>query len=66
MRFEVADFQSDKSAGRTELDARFTLNVFLGDESGKEPIRSYRTKTSLVKGPDRMWYLNTGTLPAES
>ncbi|MBV8313359.1 MAG: hypothetical protein JOZ53_00215 [Planctomycetaceae bacterium] len=66
LRFEVADFQSDKSAGRAALDARFTLNVFLGDEPGKEPIRSYRTKTGLIKGPDRMWYLNKGTLPAES
>ncbi len=66
LRFVVADFQSDKSAGRSALDARFTLNVFLGDESGKEPIRSYWTKTGLIKGPDRMWYLNKGTLPAES
>jgi len=66
LRFEVADFQSDMSAGRTALDARFTLKVFLGDETSNEPIRSYWTKTGLVKGPDRMWYLNTGTLPAES
>ena len=66
LRFEVADLQSDTSAGRTALDARFTLNVFLGDESDTEPFRSYWTQTGLVKGPDRMWYLNKGTLPAES
>ena len=66
LRFEVADFQSDKSAGQTALDAKFTLNVFLGDKQDKPPLQSYWIKMGLVKGPDRMWYLNKGTLPSET
>ena len=36
-----------------------------GAVRAKAPSRSFRVETSLVKGQDRMWYLNEGFLPGE-
>jgi hypothetical protein len=62
LSFAVTDFQSERSSGQTSLEARFTLNVFRRS-APNAPIASYPMKVGLVKGPDRMWYLNSGTLP---
>jgi hypothetical protein len=66
LRFKVESFTSGKSAGQTAVNAKYTLKVFRGEpESGNKELVSYVVSTSLVKGPDRMWYLNSGTLPTE-
>ena len=64
--FQVENFASDKSVGQTSLFAKYTLKVFKGDPGpGNKELASYQISTRLVKGPDRMWYLTSGTLPTE-
>ena len=64
LKFQVEDFRAEKSAGKTTLPAKFTVNVFIRGEQSSGAVGSYRVDTGLVKGPDKMWYLNDGTLPA--
>jgi hypothetical protein len=65
LKFEVAEFNSEKSAGMTVLTAKFTIKVYRGEPSPASEVASYLISSGLVKGPDRMWYLNNGTLPPE-
>ena len=60
--FDVREFQSDKSAGQTEVEADFVVQVRPRGEDATL-LQEARVKTTFVKGPDRMWYLNIGTLP---
>ncbi len=57
---EVADFKSEKSAGQTEIDADYTAQVL--SPGRPEPVANYRVSLRLVRGSDRMWYLEKGTL----
>ncbi len=61
--FKVADFKSEKSAGKSAIEATFTIQIFARGQESEEPLKSLRYKSGLVKGPDNMWYLNRGTLP---
>jgi hypothetical protein len=61
--FEIANFKSEKSAGKSRIDAAFTLNVFVRGRRSAGPIHTIPVSTTLVKGPDNMWYLENGTLP---
>lgn len=63
LKFQVDDFKSEKSAGKSEIDARFTVKVFVRGRLAEGPVGTFPVETSLVKGPDRMWYLDKGTLP---
>lgn len=63
--FEVAEFDSDKSAGSTRVDAQYIVRVFVRGRKAEGPIEVANIRTELVKGPDRMWYLTDGTLPGE-
>jgi hypothetical protein len=66
LHFKVENFTSQKSVGATAVSAKYTLKVFKGEPGpGSKELISYLVSTSLVKGPDRMWYLNSGTLPTE-
>ncbi|SIO00077.1 hypothetical protein SAMN05444166_1982 [Singulisphaera sp. GP187] len=60
--FSVQDFKSEKSAGLTHLEAKFTLQVQERDQM-TSPGRTFPTTIRLVKGPDKMWYLEDGTMP---
>ncbi len=60
--FQVDDFQAEKSAGMTEIDARFRLRVLVRGRRGEGPIWNLHLERSFVRGPDGMWYLNDGTL----
>ncbi len=61
--FQVDDFLAEKSAGMTEIDARFRLRVLVRGRRGEGPIGgSMLLERSFVRGPDGMWYLNEGTL----
>lgn len=63
LKFQIEDFRSEKSAGLTHINATYTVNVTIRGQHDVGPVASTRVSMSLVKGPDRMWYLNKGTLP---
>jgi hypothetical protein len=63
--FEIHSFKSDKSAGQSEVDGSYTVDVYLRGKKGEGALESVRVKTDFVRGPDRMWYLNDGTLPED-
>lgn len=62
LTFSIAEFQSERSSGLTEVDVKFTLNVFRRNQPN-QPLATFPMTMGLVKGPDRMWYLNRGTIP---
>ena len=59
---EVVDFKSDKSAGLNELEAAYTARVRRRGVSDS-PVATYNLSVRLVRGSDKMWYLDSGTLP---
>jgi hypothetical protein len=63
LKFQVEEFQSHKSAGRVQIDVTFTVRVYIRGRQQEGPVETFRVRTSLVRGPDRMWYLDRGTLP---
>jgi hypothetical protein len=64
--FQVVDFQSEKSGGKTEIDAKFTVKVLVRGRRKEGPIWSFPLAMSFVRGPDKMWYMNEGTLAERS
>lgn len=63
LRFSVEDFKCPKSAGLSTIEASYTVNVLVRGRQDSGAVHSFKVKSSLVKGPDRMWYLDHGTLP---
>ena len=64
LSFVVEDFRADKSTGSLTSKADYTVRILLRDQPDAGPIASFRMAHGLVKGPDRMWYLNRGVLPS--
>jgi hypothetical protein len=62
--FEVADFKADKSAGKDEIDTEFTLRVSVRGQRQAGPVHRFPMRIALVRGPDKMWYLENGTVSA--
>ncbi len=62
LSFEVSDFRGDKSVGHSTSHVEYTVNVFIRGKDKEKPINCYRMAHGLVRGPDRMWYLNQATL----
>jgi hypothetical protein len=60
--FEIADFKADKSAGKIKIDTEFVLKVFVRGKRQEGPAHSIPMRVALVRGPDKMWYLENGTL----
>ena len=60
--FQVDEFEAEKSGGKTEIEGKFRLRVYVRGRRGEGPIWSLPLKRSFVRGPDKMWYLNEGTL----
>ena len=60
--FEVDGFKADKSAGKVRIDAEFTLKVWVRGQRKAGAIHVIPLKVALVRGPDKMWYLEDGTL----
>lgn len=60
--FVVSGFKSEKSGGKTEIDATWTVQVFVRGRREQGPIWSFPTEGTLAKGPDNMWYIDDGTL----
>ena len=61
--FEIANFKSEKSAGKSRIDASFTLNISVRGRRSAGPIHAIPASISLVRGPDNMWYIENGMLP---
>ncbi len=61
--FEVSEFKSEKSAGKADIDAQFLVKVSIRGQRGQGPIHTIPCHISLVRGPDKMWYLENGLLP---
>jgi hypothetical protein len=61
--FEIVNFKSEKSAGKSRIDASYTVNVSVRGRRSAGPIHAIPASISLVRGPDNMWYLENGTLP---
>ncbi len=62
LTFRVSDFRGDKSVGHGTSHVEYTVRVTLRNQEGEKPIASYPMAHRLVKGPDRMWYLDQATL----
>jgi hypothetical protein len=60
--FVVSDFRAEKSGGKTEIDGKFTVNVFVRGRRGAGPIANFTVERTFTRGPDNMWYLDDGTL----
>jgi hypothetical protein len=63
--FEIANFKADKSAGKSRIDAEYTLNVSVRGQRKAGAIHVIPMSIALVRGPDKMWYLEDGTLGRE-
>jgi hypothetical protein len=60
--FLIEEFRSEKSGGKTEIEGRFKVKVFIRGRRSQGPIRSFAVARSFARGPDSMWYLDDGTL----
>jgi hypothetical protein len=60
--FEVDGFKADKSAGKVRIDAEFTLKVWVRGQRKAGAIHVVPMTIALVRGPDKMWYLEDGTM----
>ena len=60
--FVVEGFKSEKSGGKTEIDGKWTIQVFVRGKREEGPIWSFPMRGTFAKGPDNMWYLDDGTL----
>ena len=41
----------------------YVVAILVRGRTEEGPIETLRVSTSVVKGPDNMWYLDRGTLP---
>ncbi len=62
--FEVADFKADKSAGKVRIDAEYTLKIWVRGKRKAGAIHAVPMHVTLARGPDKMWYLDQGTIGA--
>lgn len=63
LSFTISGYKSEKSAGKSALVAKYTIDVRAGGRTTTPPIASYADSQSLVRGPDRMWYLTKARMP---
>jgi hypothetical protein len=60
--FEVVNFKSEKSGGKSLIDAEFTIKISVRGQRTAGPIHTIPMRINLVRGDDKMWYLENGTL----
>jgi hypothetical protein len=60
--FEVAEYHGDKSGNKSRIEVQFKLKVSIRGRRQAGPIHTIPMRISLVRGPDKMWYLENGTL----
>ncbi len=59
---ELVDFKAEKSAGQTEIEAKYSARVIERDGSHKV-VLTYGGTIRAVRGEDKMWYLDGEPLP---
>ncbi len=64
--FEVVNFKSEKSGGKSLIDAEFTVKISVRGQRTAGPIHTIPMRINLVRGDDKMWYLENGTLTRSS
>jgi hypothetical protein len=64
--FQVEEFRAEKSAGKSEIAARFRVKVLVRGRRSEGPIWSIPLDRTFARGPDNMWYLDDGTLTEPS
>ena len=60
--FVVSDFRAEKSGGKTEIDGKFSVKIFVRGRRSEGPIANLNVERNFTRGPDNMWYLDDGTL----
>ena len=60
--FEVVNFKSEKSGGKSLIDAEFTIKISVRGQRTAGPIHTIPMRINLVRGDDKMWYLENGTM----
>lgn len=63
LKFQVQNFKSEKSAGKSDLEVSYVVVISVRGRQADGPVETVDMRATLVKGPDRMWYLDEGTLP---
>ncbi|MFO0956965.1 MAG: hypothetical protein U0800_05790 [Isosphaeraceae bacterium] len=63
--FAISGYKSEKSAGKTALVAKYNVDVRGSDDPSTPPLATYADSQSLVRGPDRMWYLTKARMPEQ-
>ena len=63
VKAKIDQVQADKSAGKDVVSASYHLTITLRGKPDASPLYSKELRTTLSRGPDRMWYLDDGTLP---
>jgi hypothetical protein len=61
--FEILDFTAEKSAGKARIEAEFKVSVSVRGKRRAGALVTIPMKCALVRGPDKMWYLENGMLP---
>ena len=59
----IDEFTAEKSAGHDAVAASYRVSISLRDDPRGATLYSNLIRTTLSRGPDRMWYLDDGTLP---
>jgi hypothetical protein len=62
LKFQIEGFRADKSTGKETSKADYSVIIYVRDREAEGPIDTFRMVHGLVKGPDKMWYMNRGTL----
>ena len=65
LAFEVGEFRSDKRAGKSSVDAKYTVTVRPRGRIDRTP-GGHPHLLEPRCGPDNMWYLDSGTLPTSA
>ena len=61
--FEVLEYRGEKSGGQIRAEVKYTLKISIRGQRQDGAIATIPAVVSLVRGPDKMWYLESGTLP---
>ena len=61
--FEIENFRSEKPKGQSRVEVQYSVKVSVRGQRQEGPIGMYPAKITVVRGPDNMWYLESGLMP---
>jgi hypothetical protein len=62
--FEIEDFTAERSQGKARIEVEFKVRISIRGRRASGAIQTLPAKIALVRGPDKMWYLENGMLPS--